>query len=129
MYEEMGIEILHPWATESDNDGNAMAYLTISNNTDNEIALEKISTDTSSMIMFMKGGKVVKSLIIPPQSIRSIDDFSIMLHGIENKLIEGKSFPAKLIFSSGMIIDIKFVIGESTPLDDAEEEMDHSNHQ
>ena len=64
MYEVEGVEILHPWSTESDSDGNANAYLTISNNTDKDISLTKISTEISSMYMIMSNEKMVKRLII-----------------------------------------------------------------
>jgi len=127
MYEHMGIEILHPWATSSDSDGNSIAYLTISNNTNSEVVLEKFITDVSDMTMFMSDNKMVKSLKIPANSIRSIDDFSIMLHGIKSKLIEGKAFKANLVFLSGMNINIKLVVGENTSLDDAEKTMDHEH--
>ena len=128
MYEVEGVEVLHPWSTESDNYGDANAYLTISNNTDKDISLTKISTEISSMYMIMSNEKMVKELIIPAQSIRSMDDFYIMLHGINKKLNIGNAFPAKLIFSSGKEINIKFVIGESTTLDEAEEKMKHEHH-
>ena len=128
MYEVEGVEILHPWSTESDDNGNANVYLTIANNTDTDISLTKISTEISSMYMIMSNEKMVKELIIPAQSIRSMDDFYVMLHGINKKLNIGNAFPAKLIFSSGMEIDIKFVIGESTTLDEAEESMKHEHH-
>ena len=128
MYEVEGVEILHPWSTESDDNGNANVYLTIANNTDTDISLTKISTKISSMYMIMSNEKMVKELIIPAQSIRSMDDFYVMLHGINKKLNIGNAFPAKLIFSSGMKIDIKFVIGESTSLDEAEESMKHEHH-
>ena len=125
---DKGIEILHPWSTESDNDGNANAFITISNNTDNEISLIKLNTEISNMYMLMNNDKIVKKLIIPAQSIRSIDDFYIMFHGIKNKLKIGNVFPAKLIFSGGIEIDIKFVVGETTTLDEAEKSMDHKHH-
>ena len=84
MYEEKGIEVLHPWSTATDNDGNANAYITISNNTDKEISLIKLDTEISDVYMLMNNEKMVKKLIIPAQSIRSIDDFYIMFHGIKN---------------------------------------------
>ena len=128
MYEKNGLEILHPWSTESDDDGNANAYLTIANNTDQEISLLKISTEISNMYMIMNNDKMVKKLIIPAQSIRSIDDFYIMFHGIKKKLNNGGVFSAKLFFSSDVDIKIKFVVGESTSLDEAEQSMEHEHH-
>ena len=71
---------------------------------------------------------MVKKLFIPAQSIRSIDDFYIMLHGINNKLKIGSAFSAKLFFSSGTEVDVKFVIGESTTLDEAEQSKSHEHH-
>ena len=127
MYEKEGLEILHPWSSAS-TDGNANAYLTISNNTNDEIALVKVITKVSDMTMIMSNKKMIKQLIVPPNSIRSSDDFHIMLHNIENKLIHGNAFPAKLIFSSGLEIKIKFVIGETTSLDEAEDKADHHQH-
>ena len=77
------------------------------------------------MTMIMSNKKIIKQLIVPPNSIRSRDDFHFTLHNIENKLIHGNAFPAKLIFSSGLEIKIKFVIGETTSLDEAEDKTDH----
>ena len=128
MYEHMGLEVLHPWATVSDDKGNATAYITISNNTDSEVTLVKFNTDISNMTMFMNDNKIVKDVKIPANSIRSTDDFSIMLHGIKNKLIEGNAFKAKLVFLSGMSINIKLVVGENTSLDEVEKTMDHKQH-
>ena len=128
MYEKDGLEILHPWSSESDEDGNANVYLTIANNTDKDIALSKISTDISSMYMIMNNEKMVKKILVPAQSIRSMDDFYIMFHGINNKLKIGSAFSAKLFFSSGTEIDVKFVIGESTTLDEAEQSKNHEHH-
>ena len=128
MYEVEGIEILHPWATETDSEGNAFAYITITNNTKDIIYLKKIETNISKMHMFISNDNSVKSISIPANSIRSIDDFSIMFHGIDTHLKEGSAFPAKLIFSSGVDINIKFVVGETTSLDDAEKKMEHKHH-
>ena len=44
--------------------------------------------------------------------IRGEDDFSIMFHGLKKDLVSGENIPAILKFSSGMNINIKFVIGE-----------------
>jgi copper(I)-binding protein len=51
-----------------------------------------------------------------------------MFHGIKNKLNIGNVFPAKLFFSGDIEIDIKFVVGETTSLDEAEQLMDHNHH-
>ena len=57
-----------------------------------------------------------------------------MFHGLKVDLVAGKNIPAVLEFSSGMVIDIKFVIGENTTLDedqdmdDSKEHHDHSHH-
>ena len=80
------------------------------------------------MHMFISNDKNVESISIPANSIRSMDDFNIMFHGIATHLKEGNAFPAKLIFSSGIEINIKFVVGETTSLDDAEKKMEHKHH-
>ena len=128
MYEHMGIEVLHPWATESDSKGNALAYLTISNNTNKELVLEKIITEVSNMTMFISNDELVNSIKIPANAIRSIDDFHIMFHNVKKELTEGHTINAKLEFSSGISMNIKLVIGENTSLEEAEESMDHKHH-
>jgi len=129
MYEHKGIEILHPWATVSDGKGNANAYITISNNTNKDIKLENIIIKETNMIMLMEGNKMTDSILIPANSIRSIDDFYIMLHKLKNEFFEGDNFSAKLVFSSNIEIDIKFVVGEgSTLTDDSEKNNTHEDH-
>ena len=134
-YKKMNVEIIHPWCAATLSGGNSNAYITISNDSDKDIELVGISSDFIQHIMFMKNGKSVDKITISADGgIRGEDDFSIMFHGSKKDLVSGENIPAILKFSSGMTIDIKFVIGENTTLDEKEntentqENHDHSNH-
>ena len=134
-YKNMNVEIIHPWCYAASVGDNSMASLTISNDSDNDIELIGISSDLINHIMIMKDGKSVDKITVSKNGgIRGEDDFQVMFHGLKRSLVSGESIPAKLEFSSGMNINIKFVIGENTMLDEGEdmnetqEHHDHSNH-
>ena len=134
-YKKMNVEIIHPWCSAGVKGDNTVCYITISNDSDKDIELKDIDSDSIHHIMLMKNGKSVDKILIKGNGgIRGEDDFSIMLHGLKHDLITGGNSPAILKFSSGMTIDIKFVIGENTTLDEGsgmdntQEHHDHSNH-
>ena len=134
-YKKMDVEIIHPWCVATLSGGNSNAYITISNDSNKDIELIGISSDFIKHIMLMKNGKSIEKISISADGgIRGEDDFSIMFHSSKKDLVSGENIPAILKFSSGMTIDIKFVIGENTTLDEKEntentqEHHDHSNH-
>ena len=134
-YNKDGLEIIHPWCESALSGENSTAYLTISNDSETDISLIGISSEYIHHIMLMKDDKSVDNIIIPGNGgIRGEDDFSVMFHGLKDDLVAGENIPAVLEFSSGMVIDIKFVIGENTTLDedqdmnDSKEHHDHSHH-
>ena len=134
-YKKMDVEIIHPWCVANLNGSNTNAYITISNDSNKDVELVGISSDFVQHIMLIKNGKSINKIAISGDGgIRGEDDFSIMFHGLKKDLVTGENIPAILKFASGMTIDIKFVIGENTTLDEKENEdntqehHDHSNH-
>ena len=133
-YEKMGIEIIHPWCAEGISNKNSMANITIANNTKNNIGLTSIKSDTIGHIMLMKDNKPVDKIIIPGEGIRGEDDFKIMFYSLKEDLKIGDNIDAFLIFSTGMEIKIKFVVGQNSMLDKeenikkAEDQHQHEQH-
>ena len=128
-YESMGIEVIHPWCKEGLKGDNSSANITISNETNKNIDLISIKSDDISHIMFIKHEKSVNKITIPSQGIRGEDDFSIMLHGVKRDLTKGNHINAILLFSSGMEMKIKFVIGQDTMLDEEDKSEDQHKHE
>ena len=52
-----------------------------------------------------------------------------MLHGLKRNLINGNHINAILLFSNGMDMKIKFVIGQNTMLDEEDKSEDQHKHE
>lgn len=128
-YESMGIEVIHPWCEEGLKGDNSSANITISNETNKNIDLISIKSADISHIIFIKNENSVNKITIPSKGIRGEDDFSIMLHGLKRNLINGNHINAILLFSNGMDMKIKFVIGQNTMLDEEDKSEDQHKHE
>lgn len=130
--EKGDVMIIHPWV-EPISGEDTYAHPTISNEGDRPLVLIRVETPISGAVEILRNGKAITNLAIRGGDVIDFDnsEAQIRLTKLTRPLIDGTHFPARLVFTRNVNVDLEMVVGQDTMLmelstsDKGESEEEH----
>lgn len=131
--EKGDVMIIHPWV-EPSGGGDTFAHPTISNEGDRPLVLLRIETSAAEKVDILRNGKAISNLLIKGGDIIAFDspEAQIKLTKLTEPLIEGTHFPARLVFTRNVNVDLEMVVGQDTmmpELSSSDHDEDHEHNE
>lgn len=117
--EKGNILVIHPWV-EPSGGNDTLAHPTISNEGERALVLLRVETPVAEKVEVLRKGRPVTTLPIRGGDIIAFDspDAQIKLVNLKQPLLEGTHFPARLVFTRNITVDLEMVVGQDTMLPD-----------